>query len=109
MPIYGGIEGGGTKFVCAVGSSPNDIIDEIRFPTTTPDETLGKAVEYFKKFSTGTYKIDALGVATFGPIDPVLGTSTYGHIMATPKAGWAHCDVVGTLKKGLGLKVGFEG
>lgn len=108
MPYFGGIEGGGTKFVCAIGSGPNDIIDEIRFPTTTPSETLGKAVEYFTQFTSGKYKIDSLGVATFGPIDPVEGTSTYGHILATPKAGWAMCDVVGTLKQGLGLPVGFD-
>ena len=47
--LYGGMEGGGTKFVCAVGTGPDEIIAETRFPTTTPDETLDKAVSFFKK------------------------------------------------------------
>ena len=37
-PLYGGIEGGGTKFVCAVGTDPNNVLAETRFPTTTPEE-----------------------------------------------------------------------
>ena len=108
MPYFGGIEGGGTKFVCAVGSGPKEIIDEVRFPTTTPNETLGKAVEFFSKYLSGPHQINGLGVATFGPIDPVLGSPTYGQILATPKAGWAYCDVVGTLKNGLGLPIAFD-
>ncbi len=46
-PIFGGMEGGGTKFVCAVGTGPDDLCAETRFPTTTPDETLAKAIEFF--------------------------------------------------------------
>ena len=46
--IYGGIEAGGTKFVCAVGTGPGDIRDKIQFPTTTPDETLSNAIDFFK-------------------------------------------------------------
>ena len=38
--LYGGIEAGGTKFVCAVGSDPENIVNETRFPTTTPAETV---------------------------------------------------------------------
>ncbi len=38
-PIYGGIEGGGTKFVCAVGGVDGESLAETRFPTTTPEET----------------------------------------------------------------------
>ena len=49
MALYGGIEAGGTKFVCAVGTGPDDIRDEIRFPTTAPDETLAQAVDFFRR------------------------------------------------------------
>ena len=47
--LFGGIEGGGTKFVCAVGTGPDDIRAETRFPTTTPEETMAKAVDFFKQ------------------------------------------------------------
>ena len=47
--LYGGIEGGGTKFVCAVGTGPDNILAEVRFPTTTPQETMTQAVDFFKQ------------------------------------------------------------
>ena len=47
--LIGCLEGGGTKFVCAVGTSPEDIREEIRFPTTTPDETIDRSIVFFKK------------------------------------------------------------
>ncbi len=62
--LYGGMEGGGTKFVCAVGTGPDEIIDETRFPTTTPDETLDRAIAFFKK-----HTLAAIGLAPFGPLD----------------------------------------
>ena len=46
-PVYGGLEAGGTKFVCAVGSGPDDIRSQVRIPTTTPDETIPKVLEFF--------------------------------------------------------------
>jgi fructokinase len=103
-PLYGGIEGGGTKFVCAVGSGPSDILAEVRFPTTTPEETLGKAIAFFKQQG----ELAALGVACFGPLDPDPASPTFGRILPTPKPGWTNADVVGALKTGLGLPVGFD-
>lgn len=34
-------------------------------------------------------KYDAVGVATFGPIDPKVSSKTWGHITTTPKPNWA--------------------
>ena len=48
MELYGGIEAGGTKFVCAVGTGPDNVVDEIRFPTTAPEETIGKSLDFFR-------------------------------------------------------------
>ncbi len=110
--LYGGIEGGGTKFVCAVGTGPDDIRAETRFPTTTPEETLGKAIEFFKPFTSplpqGEEGLAALGVACFGPLDPDPASPTFGRILPTPKPGWTDADVVGTLRAALGLPVGFD-
>lgn len=107
--LVGGIEAGGTKFVCLVGSGPDDIRAEIRFPTTHPQETLAKAVQFFKEQEEKlSEKIEAVGVACFGPIDLNLSSPTYGYITTTPKPGWAHTPVVAPLRQKLGVPVAFD-
>ncbi|MEN8173688.1 MAG: ROK family protein [Chloroflexota bacterium] len=103
-PLFGGIEGGGTKFVCAVGTGPEDIHAEIRFPTTTPMETLGKAVDFFKEQS----RLAAVGFASFGPLDLNSTSPTFGNIMATPKSGWSNADIVSPLRTAMNLPVGID-
>jgi len=102
--LYGGIEGGGTKFVCAVGSSPDGIVAEARFATTTPEETMGQALDFFKEYPD----VAAVGLACFGPLDPNPASHTYGHILPTPKPGWSGADLVGTLQSALHVPVGFD-
>lgn len=84
--IYGGIETGGTKFVCAIGSNPNDISCEVRFPTTTPDETIKKCIEYFES-QMKKYKLISIGVGSFGLLDLRPDSDTYGYITLTNKPG----------------------
>lgn len=87
--LYGAVEGGGTKFVCAVGRGPQEIVAEIHFPTTTPQETLAQAVEFFRN-----YDLAALGLASFGPLDLQPSSPSFGAITATPKAGWSGTNVL---------------
>ena len=104
MALYGAIEAGGTKFLCAVGSGPHDLRAEARIPTTTPSKTLGRCIEFFRAQAP----IAALGVGSFGPLELRGGASNYGHITATPKAGWSHTDIVGPLRAALGVPVAFD-
>jgi len=92
--LVGSIEAGGTKFVCAVGDEDYRIKDSVHFPTTTPEETLQKAVDYFKKFD-----IEALGIASFGPIELRKNSPKYGYITSTPKPGWKDTDFIGKMKE----------
>lgn len=107
MKPCGGIEAGGTKFVCLVGRGPQDIQAEARFPTTTPQETLGRAVDFFKS-QTVEAQIGALGVGSFGPVDLDPTSPTFGHITTTPKPGWAYTDIVGPLQAALDIPVVFD-
>ena len=94
--LIGSVEAGGTKMVCAVGTGPDDIRDEVRFPTTTPDETLPKVIDYFRAWQERHGKsIEAIGYGTFGPCDPDPGSPTYGWVTKTPKPGWSDTDVNG--------------
>jgi fructokinase len=107
MPLFGGIEGGGTKFVCAVGTGPDDLRAETRFPTTTPAETIGRAIAFFQE-QAQQEPLAALGIASFGPVDPNPASSTFGYITTTPKPGWAQTDFAGQISRALGLPVGFD-
>ena len=106
--IYGGIEAGGTKFVCAVGSDPDHLLAESRFGTTSPQETMRKAVAFFQEQEIEHGKLTAIGVACFGPLDPHPDSPTYGFITSTPKPGWANYDVVGALRNSFDLPIGFD-
>jgi fructokinase len=105
--LYGGIEAGGTKFVCCVARGPGHIVEEVRFPTTTPDETLRKTVQFFEPYATAG-KIKTIGVGCFGPLDLDRRSPTYGFITATPKPHWSNADVRGTLQRSLNVNVAFD-
>ena len=107
MSVYGGIEAGGTKFVCAVGSGPDDLRAEVRFPTTTPGETVGRAIAFFQE-EWPHEPLAAIGIASFGPIDPNPSSWHFGYVTSTPKPGWAHTDFAGPVHRALGVPVGFD-
>ena len=107
-PFFAGVEAGGTKFVCATGSGLDDIRGEIRFPTTTPAETLERMLEFFKQQERDFGSLDAIGVASFGPVSPNPTASDYGCITTTPKPGWSNTDIVGPLRDAFGVPVGFD-
>lgn len=102
---YGAIEAGGTKWVCAVGTGPGDIRDTARFATTTPEATIAQAIAFFRPHQAA---LAAVGIGSFGPIDPVPDSPTFGHITDTPKPGWAHTDVAGAMRRELGVPVTFD-
>jgi len=108
MTLVGGIEAGGTKFVCAVGSGPDDVRAETRFPTTTPEETIGQAIDFFREQREQHGELVALGIAAFGPLDPDPASPTYGYITSTPKPGWTNVDFAGPLARALDLPVAFD-
>ncbi|MDP2994305.1 MAG: ROK family protein [Anaerolineales bacterium] len=101
--LYGGMEGGGSKFVCAVGNGKDEIVEEVCFPTTTPVETLGQAIAFFQK-----YNVSAIGLAPFGPLDLNPASPTYGSITATPKPGWAGTNVVAAFQRIFDVPLAFE-
>jgi len=107
--LFGGIEAGGTKFNCIVGSGPGDIRAKARIATTTPERTLAEVVAFFASFQERTGEtIDAVGIASFGPVDLKSGSPTFGYITATPKPDWSNTDFAGRIQRDLGVPVGFD-
>lgn len=106
--LYGGIEAGGTKFVCSVGTGPDDLRAEVTIETSRdPRETLGAAIAFLEEQSRGA-ALAAIGVASFGPLDLDQRSPTYGSITSTPKPGWRFTDLVGPVRAALGCPVGFD-
>lgn len=102
MSYYGSIEAGGTKFVCAIGNEKLEVMEQVSFPTTTPEETLTHVFNFFDP-----YNLLAIGIGSFGPIDVNLESPTYGYITTTPKPHWGHFDFLGAIKKRYPVAVGW--
>ncbi|MDQ0218111.1 ROK family protein [Peribacillus cavernae] len=99
----GAIEAGGTKFVCAVGNEQGEFIQRVSFPTTTPEETMGKVIDFFQNYS-----LSAIGIGSFGPVDLNVDSPQYGYITMTPKVQWQKFDIFGALKKHFHIPIGFD-
>ena len=101
-----GIELGGTKTVVVRGS-PGEIRERIEFPTTGPEETLNRAIATIRDWH-GRETLDAVGVASFGPIRLARDAPDHGTMLDTPKPGWAGARIVSRLTEALGLPVALE-
>lgn len=101
--LYGALEAGGTKFVCAVGHGPQELVAETRFPTTTPQETLRQATEFFRN-----YDVAAIGLASFGPLDLKPASPSFGSITTTPKPGWAWTNLLAHFRAAFNVPVVVE-
>lgn len=105
MSLFGCIEAGGTKFVCGVGTSPDDL-QTTTVPTSSPAATIEKIVAFFReKAGRG---LSAVGVGAFGPVDLRPESPTFGFITSTPKAEWQQYDLAWTLYRALGVPIGFD-
>lgn len=101
--MLGAIEAGGTKFVCAVGDEQGTIIDRVQIPTTLPEETIPKVIEFFRK-----HPVKAIGIGSFGPIDVNRESASYGNVTSTPKVGWKDYPFVQAIKDAIPVPVGFN-
>jgi fructokinase len=99
LTVFGGIEAGGSKWKCAVGTGPDELRAVSTIATATPAETIGEAVGFFDREGP----VDAIGIGSFGPVDLARGVIT-----TTPKPGWAHTDVSGEIGRRLGVPVAFD-
>jgi fructokinase len=102
--LYGGVETGGTWCVCAIGTGPSDLRECEQFPTGAPEETLERIIGFFRTHGS----LDAVGIGSFGPVDPDPTSDTWGFVTTTPKPGWQGTAVATVVRDALGVPVGFD-
>ncbi|HET8749687.1 MAG TPA: ROK family protein [Sphingomicrobium sp.] len=104
---FAGAELGGTKCVAILARGPGEVLARETVPTTTPDETL-RALERILLGWQESEGFDALGIASFGPIDLHPDSPSWGHVVTTTKPGWSGADIAPRLAQCLGVPVAFE-
>lgn len=106
--LYGAIEAGGTKFICAIGDENGEIVDETRIETRDPRATLTDVCRYFDGATRESTSLMALGVGAFGPLDLRPSSPTFGFMTSTPKPGWKNIDLAGSLTRALNCPVHLD-
>lgn len=104
---FAGVEMGGTKCVLTLADGPEELREREVIATTSPADTLGRIERVLGSWKTNGC-LDALGIGSFGPIDVDEGSATYGHVLSTPKPGWAGADVARRLQRAVGVPTSFD-
>jgi fructokinase len=106
--LYGGIEGGGTKFVCAVGRSPVHIVDSVSIATTDADSTLAECVRFFGEAAKRHGAIATLGFGCCGPIELRQSSPDFARMLPTPKPGWSGVDVLAPFRSSFRVPIALD-
>lgn len=105
--IYAGVELGGTKCVAILARGPQDVLAREVIPTSLPSETLGRIESALLDWKR-TQGFDALGIASFGPLDLDRQSPTYGHTVTTTKPGWSDVDIAPRFETATGVPAAFD-
>jgi fructokinase len=106
--VYGGVEAGGTKFVCVIGTGSGGIVNSRQIQSGMPAETLAAVVAFFSAAIEAGTPLAAIGIGSVGPVELRSEHPHYGWITTTPKLRWANTDLVGPVAAAFGLPVGFD-
>lgn len=99
------IEAGGTKFIVGVGDRSRRVHAKTRIETTTPDETIPAAIDWLRRQAP---HYDAVGIASFGPLDLDPQSPGWGHVTHTVKPHWSGADIAGPLGRAFGCPVAID-
>lgn len=102
-----GIEAGGTKFFVSIGNEKGDVIDRVRINTTTPTETMPQVLAAMKRFEL-QHGFRAIGIGSFGPLDPNPNSPTYGSITSTPKLAWQDYPILAAIREEFSAPIAFD-
>lgn len=106
--LVGAIEGGGTKFVCAVAESAVAVLERAVIPTRDPQSTLSQSIDFFRAAAGRHGEIASIGIACFGPLQLLTDAPDYGRLLGTPKEGWSGVDVIAPFRKQFAVPISLD-
>jgi fructokinase len=106
--LLGGIEAGGTKFLCGVTDLNGNMIAETRVPTTTPGETLAAVDVFFAEVAQRNGPIAVLSIGSFGPLSLQATAKDFGSITSTPKLAWQNVNLLEHFERTLGVPMALD-
>jgi fructokinase len=99
IPLLAGVELGGTKCICILGSGPEQIRAQVELPTLTPHSTLAAIEAVLDGGRARGWHFSALGLAAFGPLDLRRDSPRFGWIARTVKEGWSDTELLGRMAR----------
>ena len=103
MKLLGAIEGGGTKMVCAIGHADGTVLKRVSIPTEMPETTIPKVIRFFQD-----ERVEAICVASFGPVALNKNAPNYGSITSTPKLEWVDIPIMPIIRDALDIPAAIE-
>lgn len=100
--IFAAIEGGGTKWICALGTKNGEVLEEISIPTQSPEETLSDVISALRNLANKYGDFKSIGIGTFGPIVLDQAAENFGSYLETPKEGWSGVNIIEPLSEAFG-------
>jgi len=104
-PLYGAIEAGGTKMICAVARTPLEPMKCVRIATGEPAETLSEITNFFQLCEQEFGELNGIGIGSFGPVDIEPSSPAFGQLLRTPKLAWRGTNMVRVLRDELNCPV----
>jgi fructokinase len=108
IPLLAGVELGGTKCICILGSGPEQIRAQVELPTLAPQVTLAAIEAVLDGWCARGWHFSALGLAAFGPLDLRRDSPRFGWIARTVKEGWSDTELLGRMARRYEVPAGID-
>lgn len=106
VPRVAGIEIGGTKCIVLLARSPDDIVEQVRIETKDPQTTLRDVDVVLDRWNS-QHGFEAIGIASFGPLELDGSALNYGSIVSTTKPGWSDTPIAPRYAR-FGVPIGLD-
>jgi fructokinase len=93
IPVFAGVETGGTKIVARVVHSDGAVLADGRWPTMTPRAAEEELVAFIQRVVPAHAQLARIGIASFGPLIVDRDSRDYGCMLDTPKPGWTRSNL----------------